>query len=330
MFDESGVEILRLGEKFSFRYQQSGGWYPEHAYLPEGTWQQEGTDLTYSPQELTEQFDGATMAGTYILADYTREYIHNYDFEASYGTINTYSRSGGESYYSYCVNDELHLEDAYLNRHPVTTNEELDVYLDLRTEEARMAKSEDPYGALVKVLYYGFPNNGALSEDGNSLQEYFGVSDMRASQMTQYAVHYYSDGTEVNLDESVYGEEAIAYYQALIGMNAEWNVQAMEVPENVRCELYVFSNDEWDENGVPSSQNTVALQKETLEPPVDPTPDPEPTPDPDPTPEPQPQPEETVETAADTNAMVYVGLAGASAFILTGVLLVKRKSQKEQ
>ena len=340
MFDESGVEILRLGEKFSFRYQQSGGWYSEHAYLPEETWQQEGTDLTYSPQELTEQFDGATMAGTYILADYTREYIHNYDFEASYGTINTYSRSGGESYYSYCVNDELHLEDAYLNRHPVTTNEELDVYLDLRTEEARMVKSEDPYGALVKVLYYGFPNNGALSEDGNSLQEYFGVSDMRASQRTQYAVHYYSDGTEVNLDESVYGEEAIAYYQALIGMNAEWNVQAMEVPENVRCELYVFSNDEWDENGVPSSQNTVALQKETLEPPVDPTPepeptpdptpDPEPTPDPDPTPEPQPQPEETVETAADTNAMVYVGLAGASAFILTGVLLVKRKSQKEQ
>ena len=158
--------------------------------------------------------------------------------------------------------------------------------------------------------------------------------------MTQYAVHYYSDGTEVNLDESVYGEEAIAYYQALIGMNAEWNVQAMEVPENVRCELYVFSNDEWDENGVPSSQNTVALQTETLEPPVDPTPepeptpdptpDPEPTPDPDPTPEPQPQPEETVETAADTNAMVYVGLAGASAFVLTGVLLVKRKSQKEQ
>mgnify|MGYP001773918189 CR=1 FL=1 len=249
MFDESGVEILRLGEKFSFRYQQSGGWYPEHAYLPEGTWQQEGTDLTYSPQELTEQFDGATMAGTYILADYTREYIHNYDFEASYGTINTYSRSGSESYSSYCVNDELHLEDVYLNRHPVTTNEELDVYLDLRTEEARMAKSEDPYGALVKVLYYGFPNNGALSEDGNSLQEYFGVSDMRASQMTQYAVHYYSDGTEVNLDESVYGEEAIAYYQGLIGMNAEWNVQAMEVPENVRCKLYVFSNDEWDENG---------------------------------------------------------------------------------
>lgn len=280
------------------------------------------------------------MAGTYILADYTREYIHNYDFEASYGTINTYSRSGGESYYSYCVNDELHLEDVYLNRHPVTTNEELDVYLDLRTEEARMAKSEDPYGALVKVLYYGFPNNGALSEDGNSLQEYFGVSDMRASQMTQYAVHYYSDGTEVNLDESVYGEEVIAYYQALIGMNAEWNVQAMEVPENVRCELYVFSNDEWDENGVPFSQNTVALQTETLELPVDPTPepeptpdptpDPEPTPDPDPTPEPQPQPEETVETAADTNAMVYVGLAGASAFVLTGVLLVKRKSQKEQ
>ena len=128
----------------------------------------------------------------------------------------------------------------------------------------------------------------------------------------------------MNLDESVYGEEAIAYYQALIGMNAEWNVQAMEVPENVRCELYVFSNDEWDENGVPSSQNTVALQTETLEPPVDPTPDP------DPTPEPQPQPEETVETAADTNAMVYVGLAGASEFILTGVLLVKRRSQKEQ
>ena len=122
----------------------------------------------------------------------------------------------------------------------------------------------------------------------------------------------------MNLDESVYGEEAIAYYQALIGMNAEWNVQAMEVPENVRCELYVFSNDEWDENGVPSSQNTVALQTETLEPPVDPTP------------EPQPQPEETVETAADTNAMVYVGLAGASAFVLTGVLLVKRRSQKEQ
>ena len=58
------------------------------------------------------------MAGTYILADYTREYIHNYDFEASYGTINTYSRSGGESYYSYCVNDELHLEDVCLNRHP--------------------------------------------------------------------------------------------------------------------------------------------------------------------------------------------------------------------
>ena len=91
---------------------------------------------------------------------------------------------------------------------------------------------------------------------------------------------------------------------------------------------------------MPSSQNTVALQTETLELPVDPTPepeptpdptpDPEPTPDPDPTPEPQPQPEETVETAADTNAMVYVGLAGASAFILTGVLLVKRKSQKEQ
>ena len=69
---------------------------------------------------------------------------------------------------------------------------------------------------------------------------------------------------------------------------------------------------------MPSSQNTVALQTETLEPPVDPTP------------EPQPQPEETVETAADTNAMVYVGLAGASAFVLTGVLLVKRRSQKEQ
>ena len=67
MFDESGVEILRLGEKFSFRYQQSGGWYPEHAYLPEGTWQQEGTDLTYSPQELTEQFDGATLAGLYLI-----------------------------------------------------------------------------------------------------------------------------------------------------------------------------------------------------------------------------------------------------------------------
>lgn len=260
MFNQSGFKEIALGTKFSFKPATGDG----TACLPDGNWVRNSDNTVYSQEGLRDTYDGTTMAGVYTQSNGKR-YEHTGEWWALEGaTVNTESKGGGKGYYSYCINTNIKFRDYDLYKNVVTDNTTLNYYLDYRHKSERENASKDTYQSLVKVLYYGYPNNKTLPEDTVNLKEKCGVSDEAAALMTQYAAQYFTDGRPgLEWGSIETGTPMEEYYQALIGQNPNVDLQTVNLPEDEECTLLVFSTGRRRiENGEDLSvdQNTAALE----------------------------------------------------------------------
>ena len=248
-FSNTSIHEAKLGESFSFGKSE----------LPSsGLWYKEGSDKRYTASELAKEYDGATMAGTYLVDCDESVYITS-DYlpldgadhaSANVRDAKTSLRVG----YAYCTNRKVgfsskqHVKKGY----EVSNNDEYLKWLDPNTE-ANRDSSINLYEAISTVLYYGFGSvNASLTNEDKSLQEACEIDDEAAVGITQDAIWYYSDGIESSSD---YDGNEKEYYLALTGRSSEYNLTYDSIPNAAKFKLEVLSED----GKVGTSQNLVML-----------------------------------------------------------------------
>lgn len=250
-FDTAPIQEAKLGENFSFGDSEFSSF---------GTWHKEGSDKQYTASELAAEYNGSTMAGTYLFKTDRKYFAAKYDpfVINGKGFKNVLDvKTSLPTAYAYCINHDIHFYSAFCNGYNVASNDEILPWLDPGTEADRDS-SIDVFKGISTVLYYGFGNeNGVIPGKNVSLQEACGIDDATAIGITQFAIWYYSDGYDSYSYYKDQGGGEAKYYAALTGRDSEYELSFESIPNSDQLDVTVLSPD----GKVGNYQNLAMLTK---------------------------------------------------------------------
>jgi TQXA domain-containing protein len=183
----------------------------------DGQWApaQEATlDNALSGFKLGQTYNRTTMAGTWVRVDDSAT-GHYYRSNETLGQDNLWeSHYPDDKFKGYCINLNYHGVGKYLDR--VDANNEMDLVSFLCEAGLGSVHGSEPLAstmrdALITLIYYGWPNDGA------GIQKQYGLTDDQYMEVTQQAIWDFTDRYDKKAGPTAFKGASLEAYNALVG-----------------------------------------------------------------------------------------------------------------